>query len=429
MLKTKFFVRHKSGEVITPIYVRVSNGRAFDLKVATKETCIASRWDEENGMMKEKFFVEQRGRLVEKRDGATRVLFLESKEVNERLQDLAKKIDKAFKEAEGVEFNTEWLKTVINPPVVIENAIPDDFVSFCPIFIKQKKHEVSNAYVTKVNSVKKIVEGFLKYNKKKVLKFSEINIKFKVDFEKYCYEVMKYSKNYTFSNLRQLRIIAYHAERNGIKLHSQIKLVKSKEEKVIFQILTPAELELIEKHNFEDAELDNIRDWLLISAYSGQRISDFMRFNVEMLTKEKLENEQEGYFLNFIQDKTGHILHLPVHPKILGILNKRDFEFPPKYDEDKYNLLVKTVCKDAGITEMCYGGIEKERRKVFANYPKHELVTSHIGRRSFASNNYGKIPTPLLMTATGHKSEGMFLRYIGKVDNQQSHALASYFYD
>ncbi|PTT30484.1 hypothetical protein DBR28_15975 [Chryseobacterium sp. HMWF028] len=240
---------------------------------------------------------------------------------------------------------------------------------------------------------------------------------------------MGYSVNYTFNNLRLLRIIAYHAERNGIKLHSQIKLVKSKEEKTIFQILTPAELKKIENHVFEDYDLDNVRDWLLISAYSGQRISDFMRFNAQMLTKEKLDNEQEGYFLNFIQDKTDHVLHLPVHPKILEILNKRGFQFPPQYNEDKYNLLVKTVCKDAGITEMCYGGIEKKRRKVYANYPKHELITSHIGRRSFASNNYGKIPTPLLMVATGHKSEDMFLRYIGKVDRQQSHALASYFYN
>ncbi|PRB02589.1 integrase [Chryseobacterium sp. MYb7] len=429
MLKTKFFVRHKSGEVITPIYVRVSNGRAFDLKVATKETCIASRWDDENGMMKERFFVEQKGKLVEKRDGKTRALFLESKEVNERLQDLAKKIDKAFKEAEEVEFNTEWLKTVINPPVVVENTVPDDFVSFCPVFIEQKKHEISKGYTIKVNCLKRIIKEFLKHSKKKTLKFSEINLKFKLEFDKYCYEVMGYSVNYTSTNLRLLRIIAYQAERNGIKLHSQIKLVKSKEEKTIFQILTPAELKAIENHVFEDVDLDNVRDWLLISVFSGQRISDFMRFNVEMLTKEELENEQEGYFLNFIQDKTGHILHLPVHPKILEILNKRGFRFPPKYDEDKYNKLVKTVCKDAGITEMCYGGIEKNRRKVFANYPKHELITSHIGRRSFASNNYGKIPTPLLMVATAHKSESMFLRYIGKVDNQQSHALASYFFN
>ena len=98
MLKTKFFVRHKSGEGVTPIYVRVTNGRAFDFKTPTKETCIASHWDVDNGMMKERFFIEQKGKLVEKRDGATRALILHSKEINARLQELEKKIEKSFKE-------------------------------------------------------------------------------------------------------------------------------------------------------------------------------------------------------------------------------------------------------------------------------------------------------------------------------------------
>ncbi|PTT23020.1 integrase, partial [Chryseobacterium sp. HMWF028] len=207
MLKTKFFVRQKSGEVITPIYVRVSNGRAFDLKAVTKETCIASHWDCDNGMMKERFFIEQKGKLVEKRDGKARALFVENRKINERLQDLSKKIDKAFKEAEGVRFTTEWLKAVINPPVVVENSVPDDFVSFCPVFIEQKKHEVSKGYIIKVNGLKRIISEFLKHVKKKTLKFGEINLKFKVEFEKYCYEVMGYSVNYTFNNLRLLRII------------------------------------------------------------------------------------------------------------------------------------------------------------------------------------------------------------------------------
>ncbi|WP_260394292.1 site-specific integrase [Elizabethkingia anophelis] len=96
--------------------------------------------------------------------------------------------------------------------------------------------------------------------------------------------------------------------------------------------------------------------------------------------------------------------------------------------EQHYNELIKRVCKDAGIDELCYGGVNNNGRKVFKEYPKYELVTSHIGRRSFASNHYGRIPTPLLMTATGHGTEQMFLKYIGKIDNQKSNALADYFY-
>ena len=39
---------------------------------------------------------------------------------------------------------------------------------------------------------------------------------------------------------------------------------------------------------------------------------------------------------------------------------------------------------------------DKVTRKENGIFEKWELVTSHIGRRSFATNNYGKIPTSLI---------------------------------
>jgi hypothetical protein len=41
-------------------------------------------------------------------------------------------------------------------------------------------------------------------------------------------------------------------------------------------------------------------------------------------------------------------------------------------------------------------------------------------RRSFASNYYGKIETPLLMNITGHSKERTFLTYIGKHQNKDA---------
>jgi hypothetical protein len=46
-------------------------------------------------------------------------------------------------------------------------------------------------------------------------------------------------------------------------------------------------------------------------------------------------------------------------------------------------------------------------------------------RRSFASNYYGKIETPLLMNITGHTKESTFLTYIGTHQNKD--ALADLF--
>jgi hypothetical protein len=41
-------------------------------------------------------------------------------------------------------------------------------------------------------------------------------------------------------------------------------------------------------------------------------------------------------------------------------------------------------------------------------------------RRSFASNYYGKIETPLLMNITGHSKESTFLTYIGTHQNKDA---------
>ncbi|HHT22615.1 MAG TPA: hypothetical protein GXZ87_04795 [Bacteroidales bacterium] len=63
--------------------------------------------------------------------------------------------------------------------------------------------------------------------------------------------------------------------------------------------------------------------------------------------------------------------------------------------------------KVATVTDL---GIRKE----VGIYPKWQLITSHVGRRSFATNFYGKLPTSFIKDITGHGTEAMLLKYIGK---------------
>ena len=83
-----------------------------------------------------------------------------------------------------------------------------------------------------------------------------------------------------------------------------------------------------------------------------------------------------------------------------------------------FNRYLKQLCKLAGIDTMVKGNKfdEDKKRYIGGVYPKHELVASHICRRSFASNHYASelYPTPILMNITAHKTEKMFLTYIGK---------------
>ena len=54
------------------------------------------------------------------------------------------------------------------------------------------------------------------------------------------------------------------------------------------------------------------------------------------------------------------------------------------------------------------GGIKQN-----VSFKKHELITVHTARRSFATNAYlMNIPPISIMKITGHKTERAFLKYI-----------------
>ena len=127
---------------------------------------------------------------------------------------------------------------------------------------------------------------------------------------------------------------------------------------------------------------------------------------------------------------------IPIFPKVEEYLNKRDGNFPYKISDQKYNEYIKEVCEIAGINEMIYGKkqlnisdnkSEKKIRGVYDKYPKYELVTSHIGRRSFATNYYyNNKPIRLLKFMTGHSTEEAFLNYIGKKNKDIAMDIFSY---
>ena len=81
------------------------------------------------------------------------------------------------------------------------------------------------------------------------------------------------------------------------------------------------------------------------------------------------------------------------------------------------------MCKEAKLVNLTEGKLRSEEteRLEICEFPKYKLVSSHICRRSFATNFYAqkKYPTPLLMNIAAHGTEKMFLKYIGKksIDN------------
>jgi len=106
-----------------------------------------------------------------------------------------------------------------------------------------------------------------------------------------------------------------------------------------------------------------------------------------------------------------------------------------RLQDQKYNGYLKEVCKIAEVNEPTKGrkliNIGTKENPVYRYktdvYLKYELISSHVGRRSFATNFYGKIPTTYLIYFTGHSTEAMFLNYIGKSNKDLALEVSDYF--
>jgi integrase len=433
----KFFIRENKKQEQQTIRVRVRVGREIDISMATKETTLLGDWDSSNQCCLEHYYDLKKDKMVKKRDASTQILITQNKEINHRLYQIKRAIEDKYK-CDSELIDRDWLKAIIYPEF-LSNHMDSSFLTYCNTFIASKGSSISKDYITKVNSIKAIIERYMSDRGLKILSTEDIDSSFKNDFEKYCKEVEKYSNNYIEKNFKFIKTILYHAKQNGLEIYSGLSNIKGKSEKTTFEILTQEDLDRIEGQTFENEHLETAKDWLLISCYCGQRVSDFMKFDVNKITQREVQDDKR-YFIEFTQQKTKKQLLLPLHNKIIEILKKRDWRFPRKMSSSKYNLHIKEVCKMAGIDEVVYGGLsvketesnfikkrrKNNRRKVYGYYPKYKLISSHIGRRTFASLNFGRIPTPLLMVATGHSTPNMLMKYIGKIDEQQSIALAEY---
>ena len=400
MATIKFYIQTKNNPA--GIYVRLREGRSIDAKAKTKYAIDPDEWSAVKGLPKNLKDENQ-------------------KKLNKDLSDFKGDLLNHYNNSVNkVPINSQWLKEFIHPQQKPE-TIPVKLIDYFEYYALHKKSTIEASTHTKLNVNKHLIERFQKETKTEYL-IKDVNANFKLSFEEYCRKE-NYAQNTIARTIKFIKTICYHARNNGIETHFQLNSISAKNEKVEKIFLTPGELEKIEKFKLNHDYLINARDWLIISCETGQRVSDFMRF-----IKEQIRIEGDVSLIEFTQVKTNKIMSIPLSSRVRNILKKRKGNFPRKISDQRYNEFIKEVCKLAGINEVVKGSkLNKEtNRKESGIYPKHELVTSHIGRRSFATNNYGNIPTSLLINVTGHSTEGMFLEYIGKTSTDKAVQLAQY---
>jgi len=290
----------------------------------------------------------------------------------------------------------------------------------------RSKLGISKSRVKGYETFKKLFEAYQKEIKKQI-HFLDINKTFVDRFTNWLINTKKYSVNYSGKQIDNLKTVCLDAEKNDIQTNPYVKQIEgfseSNEDKFIVT-LSFEELEQIRTAEITNTAYNNARNWLLIGCEIGQRGGDLVK-----ITKNDIRYKGGNMYLDIIQQKTGKSVTIGIiNPHIIEIIEN---DFPHEISTQKLNYYIKKVCEIANINELVQGkrlnpNANKDNpetmRKVLDFYPKHELITTHSFRRSFATNYYKIMPTAVLIGFTGHSKESLFLEYINKPADKDANA-------
>lgn len=281
------------------------------------------------------------------------------------------------------------------------------------------KHGLSlsrkNSYIATKNILKEFEAKI-----KKQIHFIDINQTLLDKFENWLLTTKNYAINTSSKHIANIKTVCIEAENKGIQVNSyakQITIVSESEDDRYIQTLSFAELDEIRKAEIKSEALLNARKWLLIGCEIGQRGGDLLN-----ITPDNIRYKSGNMYLDIVQQKTKKPVTIGIiAPHVIDIIEN---SFPYKITTQKLNDHIKKVCEIAKIDSMTEGKIfdSKTGRKVLDRYEKYKLITTHSFRRSFCTNYYKKIPTPVLMGISGHSKESIFRVYINAPEDKDENA-------
>lgn len=318
------------------------------------------------------------------------------------------------------EINQKAISKVIKKILQNEMSQPDStLLFFMNKYISDRKDFICYSTYKRYKVFYNLIQRFEGYHMCHLV-IEDINMTFIKNFILFGKEE-KYSDNTIYRTIHFVKTILNFIETKGVKTYlREINIKRENQQKEIVS-LSEKEIIMINKADIPNC-LKTAKDWLIISCYTGQRFSDFIQFSMG-----KIIDIEGKVCIKFVQKKTKKEIILPLHPVVINILKENENSFPEPLSITVYNEQIKLIAKIAGINYMLNANKRIGHRGKSLILEKWQAMTSHIGRRSFATNFYGKIPTPLLMHATGHSSEQTFLKYINNSDNEYIINLSNYF--
>lgn len=311
------------------------------------------------------------------------------------------------------------LEKLVRPAASTPKIRATDLLSFVDSYITSVKGFKNVNTIRTYNTHLKLLRDFAKASFRKSIAFSDITLDFYLELKDFMTKDRKFNDNTMNKHTGILKFFLNEATERGLNKNFDYRSRRfTTSRKEVYSVyLNADEINAIRDLDLSsNPRLDKVRDLFVIGCYSGLRFSDLSSIQAENISPDLL-------FLRVKTIKTEDYLEIPVHPFSQGIMLKyrgvTPNSLPPSISNQRMNDYLKEIAILAGISEEIpivetKGGVRKQRK-----VPKHDLVTCHTARRSFATNEYlAGTPTYAIMSITGHKTEKAFLMYI-KVSKRQ----------
>jgi integrase len=387
---------------IKKIYVRLYHGK-LSLPVSTNLICKDQDWN------------------------ANLELFKKNNVSNKKLIELKINIEESFNTdfCTGIIIDKDWMHNIIKKTFLRPNKeekmvnmshtifLSDFGQHWLDIHAKEWVNSASKRFSNKEKTQKaKSLQQFILFQTKirKKIKMMDFTTKEIEDFYHFLID-QDYASSTAKKTVSELKFLCKRAKDLKFNIHPDFEIksfFKDTSTEIEDIYLNETEINSIFNYDFSDNEtLDIIRDNFIISLWTGFRISDLKNLDFNNFINNNIES---------ISIKTNTLVKIPIHPQVKSTLKKRFENLPPKVNKDQYNLEIKEICRLCNINAMTYGKVfdADKNRDIAGYYEKYKLVSSHIGRKSFATNLSQIMPIADVSKLGGWKglnSDKMALHY------------------
>jgi hypothetical protein len=242
------------------------------------------------------------------------------KKLNNKLDSLKKELALHLNQRQNQkkEINQKSLSRVVqrimdgNKELQLENSL----LSFIKSYIAERNDFICYSTYKRYKVFYNLIQRFEGHVMKHLF-IEDINMEFVKKFIVFGKEE-KYIENTIYRTIHFVKTILNFVEKKGVR--TSVREMNIKREKQQKEIVSLSEKEILKiKNTALPQDLKAAKDWLIISCYTGQRFSDFIKFSID-----KMVEINGKTCIKFTQQKTKKKIILPLHPSVINVIQRNE---------------------------------------------------------------------------------------------------------